>query len=338
MILRARAPLRISFAGGGTDVPPYCEERGGAVLCAGINRYAYASLLPGGERLDVRSLDYDASISYGIEDPFVYDGQLDLAKAVLDHFRRVNGFPKGFEIHLHNDAPPGSGLGSSSAITVALIHLLREYLRIPMDLYQIAELAYRLERQEVGIKGGKQDQYACTFGGFCLIEFHKDVTVVNPLRLRPEIVCELEYSLVFAYVGGQRFSGHILEKQIENYHKGLETVLQAMDRLKAIALEMKRLLLLGKLYDFGELLDAAWANKKLLAEGISSPRIDELYEEARRAGALGGKVSGAGGGGFMFFFCDPRRRFAVQERLRKMGAQLVQFSFVEDGVRAWAVD
>jgi len=318
-------------------VPPYCDERGGAVLCTTINRYACASVLPGGDRFDVRSLDYDASISYGIDDPFVYDGQLDLAKAVLDYFRRVNGFSQGLEIHLHNDAPPGSGLGSSSAITVALIRVLAEYLRVAMDCYQIAELAYRIERLEVGIKGGKQDQYACAFGGFNFIEFHRDTTVVNPLRLRAETLCELEYSLVFAYIGGQRFSAHILEKQVGNYRRRAEGVLEAMDELKRIAFEMKRLLLLGRLREFGELLDVAWANKKKLAEGISNERIEEIYEEARRAGALGGKVSGAGGGGFMFFFCEPRRRFAVQERLRKMGAQLVQFSFVEDGARAWTL-
>jgi len=337
MIIRARAPLRISFGGGGTDVPPYCDERGGAVLSAAINRYACATLVPGGERFEVRSLDYDASISYGIDDPFVYDGQLDLAKGVIDHFRRANGFSEGLEIYLHNDAPPGSGLGSSSAITVALIGALAEYLRLPLDAYQVAELAYRIERLEVGIKGGKQDQYAAAFGGFTFMEFHDGLTVVNSLRLRPETVCELEYSLVFAYVGGSHFSSHIIEKQVENYRCGREESVRAMDRLKELAYEMKKALLLGRLREFGELLDAAWENKKHMAEGITNPRIDEVYHEARRAGALGGKISGAGGGGFMFFFCDPRCRFPVQERLRQMGAQLVQFSFVKEGVRAWSV-
>lgn len=337
MIIRARSPLRISFGGGGTDVPPYCDERGGAVLSATINRYAYATLLPGGERFEVRSLDYDASISYGIEDPFVYDGQLDLAKGVIDHFRRVNGFSKGLEIFLHNDAPPGSGLGSSSAITVALINTIANYLRMPLDNYQIAELAYRIERVEVGIKGGKQDQYAAAFGGFSFIEFHDEITVVNSLRLRPETICELEYSLVFAYVGGQHFSSHIIEKQVENYRRGKEETVRAMDRLKELAYEMKKALLLGRLREFGELLDVAWKSKKRMAEGITNPRIDELYDEARRSGALGGKISGAGGGGFMFFCCDPRRRFAVQNRLRQLGAQLVNFSFVKEGVQTWTV-
>ncbi|WP_026176812.1 GHMP family kinase ATP-binding protein [Desulfurispora thermophila] len=337
MLIRARAPLRISFGGGGTDVPPYCDERGGVVLSATVNRYACATVIPGGEKFAVRSLDYDATISYGIDDPFVYDGQLDLAKGVIDYFRQRNGFTEGMEIFLHNDAPPGSGLGSSSAITVALISAIAEHLRLPLDSYQIAELAYHIERIDVGIKGGKQDQYAASFGGFSFIEFHDGVTVVNSLRLRSEIICELEYSLVFAYVGGQHFSSHIIEKQVENYRQGREDSVQAMDRLKELAYEMKKALLLGKLQQFGELLDVAWQNKKRMAEGISNPRIDEVYNEARRAGALGGKVSGAGGGGFMFFFCNPGRRFAVQERLKQLGAQLVNFSFVKEGVQTWSV-
>lgn len=170
MIIRARAPLRISFGGGGTDVPPYCDERGGVVLSATINRYALASLVPGGDRFSVRSIDYDQSIEYGIHDSFVFDGQLDLAKGVLEYFRRTQGLKDGFEVALHNDAPPGSGLGSSSAITVALIGAIAEHLRLSLDKYQIADLAYRIERQDVGIKGGKQDQYAATFGGFNFIE------------------------------------------------------------------------------------------------------------------------------------------------------------------------
>lgn len=338
MWIRARAPLRISFGGGGTDVPPYCEEKGGAVLSATINRYAYATLKQLEERqIKVTSLDYDATVSYGIDDPFVYDGQLDLAKGVLEHFRRENSLHNGLEVYLHNDAPPGSGLGSSSAFTVALIVAVSEYLRQPLDAYQIADLAYRIERIEVGIKGGKQDQYASAFGGFNFIEFHDGITVVNPLRLRPDILCELEYSLVFAYVGGQRFSGHILERQISNYCRREERTITSLDNLKMLAYQLKNALLRGELRKFGELLEESWQSKKALAEGISTPWIDEIYEEARKAGALGGKISGAGGGGFMFFYCDPAKKFAVQERLKQLGAQLVSFSFTKEGARAWTI-
>jgi D-glycero-alpha-D-manno-heptose-7-phosphate kinase len=338
LLVRSRVPLRISFAGGGTDVPPYCDERGGAVLNATINRYAYATLRETeDDRFTVKSIDYDASISYGIEDSFIYDGQLDLAKGVLDHFRKQNGFSNGLSVYLHNDAPPGSGLGSSSAITTALIVALAEYQHRPMDSYQIAELAYRIERLDVGIKGGKQDQYAGVFGGFNFIEFNNKITVVNPLRLRQDLLCELEYSLIFAYIGGQHFSGHILDRQIGNYEKRLGNTVNALDGLKALAYEMKNALLRGELLRFGELLDESWQNKKEMAEGISTPWIDQIYAAVKQVGVLGGKITGAGGGGFMFFYCEPEKRFVVQEKLKEMGAQLVTFSFTTEGAQAWTI-
>jgi D-glycero-alpha-D-manno-heptose-7-phosphate kinase len=338
VLIRARAPLRVSFCGGGTDVAPYCDERGGMVLSATINRYATATVVPGGQSFTVRSVDYDQSITYGVDDPFVYDGQLDLAKGVLDHFRRQQQLTGGLEVTLHNDAPPGSGLGSSSAITVALVAAVAEHLRLPMDDYQIAGLAYQIERLEVGIKGGKQDQYTTTFGGFNLIEFHPGGTVlVVPLRLRPETVWELEHSLVFAYVGGGHFSDQIIEKQVRNYETRRTESIHAMDRLKVLTQDMRRSLLMGELREFGELLHLAWESKRQMAQGITSPKIDEVYERALQAGALGGKMNGAGGGGFMMFVCDPLRRYAVQEALRKAGSQLVNLTFVEPGVRTWTV-
>jgi D-glycero-alpha-D-manno-heptose-7-phosphate kinase len=338
MLIRARAPLRISFCGGGTDVPPYCDERGGMVLSATINRYATATIVPGDKSFTVRSIDYDQSVSYGVDDPFVYDGQLDLAKGVLDHFRRECKLTQGLEATLHNDAPPGSGLGSSSAVTVALVSAVSELLRLPNDDYHIADLAYRIERLEVGIKGGKQDQYATTFGGFNLIEFHPGGTVlVVPLRLRAETLWELEHRLVFAYVGGGHFSDQIIENQVRNYEARRTESIHAMDRLKVLTQDMKRALLVGDLREFGELLHLAWESKSQMAKGITNPKIDDLYDQVIRAGGLGGKMSGAGGGGFMFFICDPLRRYAVQEALRKAGSQLVNLTFVEPGVRTWAL-
>lgn len=339
MIIRSRAPLRISFAGGGTDVPPYCDEKGGAVLSATINRYAFSSVETfQGEAFNIKSLDYDLTISFNISDPIVFNGQLDLAKGVVEYFRRKKGFGCGFNIYLHNDAPPGSGLGSSSALTVSLVQAFCEFFREPLDPYEIAETAFKIERQEVGIKGGKQDQFASAFGGFNFIEFRKDTTIVNPLRIKPEVVNELEYSLIFAYVGGTHFSGRIIEKQTENYIKRIKETVEALDSLKELAYQSKDALLLGKLKLFGELLDQAWHAKKKLTSEISSSSIDELYEEARKAGALGGKITGAGGGGFMFFFCDPRKRFSVQEALLKMGAEIAHFSFTERGVCSWILE
>jgi D-glycero-alpha-D-manno-heptose-7-phosphate kinase len=338
VLIRSRAPLRLSFCGGGTDVAPYCDERGGIVLTATVNRYATATIVPGGRTLAVRSIDYDQSVSYSVDDPFVYDGQLDLAKGVLDHFRRHETLTEGLQLTLHNDAPPGSGLGSSSAITVALVSGLVELLRLPMNAYQVADLAYRIERIEIGIKGGKQDQYAAAFGGFNVIEFHPGGTVlVVPLRLRPETISELEHSLVFAYVGGGHFSDQIIESQVRNYETRRTESVHAMDRLKVLTQDMKRALLLGDLCEFGELLHLAWESKRQMAKGITNSRIDEIYDMALKAGALGGKMSGAGGGGFMMFVCDPLRRYAVQEALRKAGGQLANLTFVEAGVRTWTV-
>jgi D-glycero-alpha-D-manno-heptose-7-phosphate kinase len=336
VIIRARAPLRISFAGGGTDVWPYYQDRTGAVLSTTINRYAYATVTARTDSIiSVNSIDYDLTVSFDIEKPVVYDGQLDLAKGVASHFRTEGRLAMGADIDLHNDAPPGSGLGSSSALTVALVQAIAEHVHVPMGPYEVADAAYRIERIEVGIKGGKQDQYACTFGGINFIEFTRDATVVNPLRIKPEVIAELEYSLLFAYIGGVHFSSHIIEKQMDGYAAGRT---EAFDGLRDLAYETKKALLLGKLRKFGELLDAGWQFKRRLADEISNPRIDEIYDHARKAGALGGKLSGAGGGGFMFFFCEPRRRFHVQDALKQMGAEIVSFSLTQEGVRSWTVD
>ncbi|MBN8690232.1 MAG: GHMP kinase [Armatimonadetes bacterium] len=335
MWIRAKAPLRISFGGGGTDVAPYCDERGGAVLSATINRHAYATLIPGGDKIEIKSLDYDASISYGIDDPFVYDGQLDLAKGVVDHFRKIANFPEGLRIILHNDAPPGSGLGSSSALAVAMIGALAAYAKMPLDSYQVAQKAFDIERVEVGIIGGKQDQYASAFGGFNFIEFNKDITLVNQLRLPDDVISELEYRLVFAYVGGKRVYSDILKKQMDNFKDKKMSAVDAMDNIKKLAFDMKRSLLLGNLVEFAAALHEGWENKKMMAEGISNPFIDEIYEAARSAGAMGGKITGAGGGGFMFFICDPFKRHDVQSALSAQGANLVDLSFTHTGVSAW---
>jgi D-glycero-alpha-D-manno-heptose-7-phosphate kinase len=342
MTIRARAPLRISFAGGGTDVSPYCDERGGAVLSATIDRWAFATLVPGGDLIEVASVDYDVAVSYPLDKEFVYDGQLYLAKAVIDHFRREHTLPEGMRVRLHNDAPPGSGLGSSSAIVVALVGALASYLRLDMDPYAVAEVAYTIERVEAGIKGGRQDQYATSFGGLNFIEFDAGRTVVTPLHLRSSTLYELEYGLVFAYVGGQHFSSHIIERQIDAFARreadtGASDAVAAMDRIKELAHEMRAALLAGDVPLFGALLDEGWQAKKRMAEGITNPRIDEVYASAKSAGALGGKVSGAGGGGFMFFITDPAQRFAVQDALKRHGAEVVNFTFVQEGMRAWDV-
>ena len=337
-IFRARAPLRISFAGGGTDVSPYVDDKGGAVLNATINRFAYATVIPkNNKEVEIASLDYDVTLKYTIDRRIAFDGQLDLVKGVINKFSVQYGLERGFKIFIHSDAPPGSGLGSSSAVAIAVITAFAKLLKLPLTPYELAELGFEIERSDVGIKGGKQDQYASAFGGINFIEFNKDITIVNPLRVEKNTLNELEYSLVLGYVGSTRASGKIIEKQVENYKKRKEDSLVAMDNIKRLAFEMKNALLRRELHKFGELLNEEWLWKKKLAEGISNEYIDKIYNEAIKAGAIGGKISGAGGGGFIFFYTEFDKKISVINKLKELGVQVLPFSFVEDGASAWEV-
>lgn len=335
-IIRARAPLRISFGGGGTDVPPYVDERGGHVLNATLNRYAYVTLIPNeGDTITLRSLDYGDEVSYHVDDdvpPFDY--QMDLAKGVIRRLG-VDRLKRGFELFTHTDCPPGSGLGASSTMVVALIGAFDRWLQLGLTRYEVARLAYEIEREDLAIRGGRQDQYAAAFGGFNFMEFDGEDVLVNPLRMPAEWVSELEYGLVLAYTGKSRFSSDIIQDQIANYEQQRLDPVRAMDRTKALASEMKRVLLKGAFHDFGALLHEAWTVKKQMSTKISNPQIDALYDAARDAGALGGKISGAGGGGFMFFFTGFDRRHHVVDALTRHGAEVVHFGFTDVGMRTW---
>lgn len=345
-VYRAKAPLRISFAGGGTDVSPYADQRGGLVLNATVDKYAYATLrLTGDHAITIKSLDYAMIARFDLDQPLVYDGQLDLVKATI---RRLNDLRsngplasepgEGFELFLHTDAPPGSGLGSSSALVVAIIGVFNQWLHLPLTNYEIASLAFQIERIDLGIKGGRQDQYAAAFGGFNLMEFYGDRVIVNPLRIRDDILNELHYSLMLFYTGGTRLSAHIIDRQTEGFVHQVSGVVEAMDEVKRLATETKNALLQGRLEDFGALLHESWESKKRMADSISNPHIDEIYAEARRLGALGGKISGAGGGGYMFLYCPFETQWAIADRLEKLGALRVDFSFEKNGMQAWETD
>ena len=334
-LIRAKAPLRISFAGGGTDVPPFPEREGGLVLNATINRYAYGSLLPrADDQIKIESADFRIATSFSAHAPPVFDGQLDLAKAAIAKVGN-GGDGRGFDLFLHSNAPPGSGLGSSSAMVVALIGLLGEFRNLPLTDYDVAELAIRIERLDLGIKGGLQDQYAATFGGFNFIELGADRVVVNPLRIRPDIMLELEHNTLLAFTGQTRSADHIIDDQTNRFERSEDEALQGLREQKALAIDMKDALLKRRLNEFGGLLDDAWHAKKRMSDRISTPRIDEMYDEARRGGALGGKVTGAGGGGFMLFYCDYRSKHKVAERLELMGAKVDEFAFEHEGLRTW---
>ena len=337
-IYRSRAPLRISFVGGGTDVSPYANERGGLVLSATINKYAYATLrVSHDHKITIQSQDYHTIAKFDVDQPLVYDGKLDLVKATIHHLHSplLNHISDGFELYLHTDAPPGSGLGSSSALVVAIIGVFSSWLHLPLTNYEIASIAYQIERIDMGIKGGRQDQYAAAFGGFNLMEFFGDRVIVTPLRIHQDILNELQYSLLLFYTGGTRMSAHIIDSQTDGYIKGREEVVAAMDRLKRLVIEIKNALLQDRLEDFGMLLDEAWTSKKLLASSITNAKIDEIYSEARRLGALGGKITGAGGGGYMLLYCPFQTQAAITERLEELGAVRVGYSFEKNGLQVW---
>lgn len=337
MIIRSKAPLRISFAGGGTEVEPYLSERGGVVLSTTIDKYAYASLRFRDDcQITVTSLDYDVIAKYRLDKPLTFDGNLDLVKAVIRRLNRGNN-DTGLDFLLHSDAPPGSGLGSSSTLVVALIGLFKHWLHLPLDNYEIADMAYQIERIDLGIKGGKQDQYAATFGGFNFIEFYRDATIVKPLRVFPDVINELNYNLILCYTGKTRLSARIIDTQVDRYVRRQEDVVQVMDELKRIANALKKALLQGRLDDFGALLHEAWINKKKMAVQISDPHIDELYETARKHGALGGKISGAGGGGYIFFYCPFDKKHIIARELERLGAKVVDFNFDYHGLQTWEV-
>ncbi|HTO91265.1 MAG TPA: hypothetical protein VMJ70_09055 [Candidatus Sulfotelmatobacter sp.] len=332
LYVRARAPLRLSFCGGGTDVAPYPEEHGGMVLSATINQYAYASLRPRRDsKLTLASLDYDLVARYDHPRRMRFDGQLDLIKAVIKAMK----VKRGVDLWVHSDAPPGSGLGSSSTLVVALIGALREWLARPLESYDVAELAYRIERVDMKLAGGRQDQYAAAFGGFNFIEFFGGQTVVTPLRIRRDVLQELEYRMLLCYMGQTRASASIIDRQTAAYRAGKAPVVEALHRLKQETLEMKRALLLGDVDGIGELLHQAWENKKKLDAGISTGHVDRLYQIARRAGAIGGKMPGAGGGGYFLFLTRFDRKHRVAAALEKHGGQVVPFQFESRGLMSW---
>jgi D-glycero-alpha-D-manno-heptose-7-phosphate kinase len=335
MVIRGKAPLRISFSGGGTDIAPYKDEYGGMVLSATIDKYAYGSLRVRQDRnIMVKSLDYDIMAKYHLDEEIQFDGELDLVKAVIKGLNQ--GYQHGFDFFTHSDAPPGSGLGSSSTMVVALIGLLKHLQRLPLTNYEIAELAYQIERIDLDIKGGMQDQYAAVFGGFNYIEFNKSAVIVNPLRIERDIINELEYNLILCYTGRTRLSANIIATQVDAYKRKEEDVLKAMAELKEITIALKNALLQGHLTEFGHLLHEAWKNKKMMAKQITNPSIDELYTTARKHGALGGKILGAGGGGYLLVYCEFGEKHIVAEELEKLGGQVVDFTFENYGLQTWA--
>lgn len=334
-IIRGRSPLRISFAGGGTDVSPYVELYGGAIISTTIDRYAYVTLKSNSNKgIRIISQDYNLLEEFRKISDMKIDGKTNLIKAAVI---QAGLNKENLDIIVHVDSPPGSGLGSSSALSVALIGCLSKYLNEHLTSYEIAQRAVDLERKLLNIKGGYQDQYASTFGGFNLIEFGKSV-IVNPLRLRPEILQELLASMILIDTGKTRLSGNILKHQISKYEKHDKKTLKHLGVIKKLVYDLKDDLLTGNISQVGISLDIHWNNKKQIDKNISNSRIDMIYKKIKEVGIFGGKLLGAGGGGHMLFICDPDRKHKVIKIIQKMNIEIVRFNFDNDGLRTWTLE
>jgi D-glycero-alpha-D-manno-heptose-7-phosphate kinase len=341
MIIRARAPLRLGLAGGGTDVSPYCDIHGGYVLNAAIDRYAY-TVIKSVNKPQIRFVATDQQVETvsPANVPLELNGRLDLHKAVYNYIvQNFNGgVPISLELSTFCDAPAGSGLGSSSTLVVTMIRAFGELLNLPLDDYLIAKMAYQIERVDCGLQGGRQDQYSATFGGFNFMEFYaSDRAIINPLRIKNWIICELEASLLLYFTGVSRESSNIIADQSNNVRASVVGALEAMHGIKSEALTMKECLLRGDFSGLVESVRAGWENKKRSAKTVSNSHIDSIYDAAMQAGALAGKISGAGGGGFMWFFVPTEKRMDVVRVLNSFGGSVSNCHFTKYGTQAWRI-
>ncbi len=333
-LIRATAPLRVSFAGGGTDVPPFPELEGGLVLSASMDRHASAALRPRADgRINVASVDLGRAVSYGVGEACETDHGLELVTGTIRRF--VPDDCSGFDLFLHTDAPPGSGLGSSSTLMVALVAVLGEYLGLELSASEIADRANTIERIDLGISGGYQDHYAAAFGGMNLLASQGEGVHVEPLRLPDRTPFDLQRSLLLCFLGSTRPSDRIIDDQTARLVGGEEATLAGLRAQKALVGDMVAALREGDLDGFGHLLGVAWEEKKRLSPRITTPHIDEVYDEARRHGALGGKVTGAGGGGHMLLYASGDAHHRVADAVERMGVTATSLSFGRSGVRAW---
>ena len=341
MPYRSRAPLRLGFAGGGTDVSPYSDEFGGCVLNATINLYSYCFLTPLIEhRVEFRATDRD-EIYLGEAIPELsLTGELLLHKVVYNRIVKQfnDGKPLPCRLVTYSDAPAGSGLGTSSTMVVAIIGAFVEWLRLPLGEYEIASLAFELERVELASPGGKQDQYAAAFGGFNFMEFlHENRVIVNPLRIKSTISNELQSNLLLYFTGASRESATIIKEQIQNVVNRAQEPLDAMHHVKRDALLLKEHLLRGDIHKFALTIGSSWEYKKRMSAVVSNDAIDDVLLKAAKAGAVAGKVSGAGGGGFIMFMVEPIQREGLVRVLRSIGGQVYFPQFTPVGLETWKI-
>ncbi len=340
MIIRSKAPLRLGLAGGGSDVSPYSDIYGGLILNATINLYTYCTIEETNDGLiSIDSDDAHCHESYPVLSSLEIDGKANLIKGVYNRVVKEFGIvPCSFKITTYNDAPVGSGLGTSSAMVVCILKAFIEWKSLPLGDYETSRLAYEIERKDLELSGGKQDQYAAAFGGFNYMEFlQNDLVIVNPLKIKRWIVDELEASMVLYFTNVSRSSAAIIDQQKKNTSSRNQTAIEAMHRIKQSAIDMKLALLKGDMKELARILGEAWENKKKMADAITNPMIQEVFDVAIPAGALAGKVSGAGGGGFVMLMVEPTRKKEVINALGKLDGFVMPFQFTEGGAHGWKI-
>lgn len=341
MIVHSKAPFRIGLAGGGTDVSPYSDEFGGAVLNATLNLYATTTLIPRNDgKIVLKATNLDKVITLSSTAMLEINGELDLQKGVYNRIvKEFSKTPLSFELITAMDVGSGSGLGTSSTLVVSIIGAFVEWLKLPLGDHDIAQLAFSIEREDLKMAGGKQDQYAATFGGINFIEFFaENQVIVNPLRVRDEWIETLQNNLILFYTKTSRESAKIIEVQAENVVQKQEKPINAMHFLKEHAFEMKAAISKGDLTGVGQLLDKSWQQKKQMAKGISTSEIDRIYDAVMNAGAIGGKISGAGGGGFMIIYVDQNLKTSVIEALHQFQGEIFPYVFCKEGLLTWSED
>lgn len=341
MYIRSRAPLRLGFAGGGTDVSPYSDLYGGNILNATINKYAHACIEPRKDGIiEILLPDLQQNCCFDSSKELPLNSLCDLQIAVYN--RIIKDFqlePLSFTLTTTIDAPSGSGLGTSSTLVVATLAAFTQWLNLPLGECEMARLAYEIERLDLSMAGGKQDQYAATFGGFNFMQFYAhDKVIINPLRVKEHVRNELAHNTVLFNTKTNRLSTNIIEQQQQNVKSNVAKSLDAMHRLKQQAQEMKEALLRGELNRIGEILHQGWSDKMQMAKGITTPLFEEVYEAALKHGSTGGKISGAGGGGFIFFYCPNNSRYEVVRALSVYEGKVENFDFVDFGVQSWCIN
>ena len=340
MIIRSKAPLRLGLAGGGSDVSPYSDLYGGLILNATINLYAYCTIEETENKsIEIVANDCETHQMLPLAEHLEIDGKASLVKGVYNRVMADFHLPlTGFRITTHNDAPAGSGLGTSSTMVVCILKAFVEWHGLPLGDYEIARLAYEIERKDLGLSGGKQDQYAAAFGGFNYMEFlQNDMVIVNPLKIKRWVLDELEASMVLYFTGRSRSSAAIIDQQKQNTSSGNQKSIEAMHRIKQSAKDMKLAVLKGDMNEFARILGQAWEDKKQMADAITNPVIEKAFEVATAAGAKAGKVSGAGGGGFIMFVVEPTKKWEVIQALKQLDGFVMPFNFTDGGAHGWKI-